>query len=223
MADGESRVNDQRKAFYKRRVFVIPAVVLGIPVLGFAWWLGSPLFLNKTVIEPFPSAQPAPVPAEQAAADRAPPVTVLTEEGESAPPPDTVDIELEAPTTTTAAPTQPSEAVALLIGSFKDADSSHKGSGDATIFELGDGSLLLRLENLDVTNGPDLHVFLAPVADASERADVMAEGYLDLGKLKGNRGDQNYPIEGALDLERQWTVVIYCVPFHVIFSTAPLA
>ena len=81
---------------------------------------------------------------------------------------------------------------------------------------------MLRVENLDVTNGPDLHVFLAPVADASERDDVMAEGYLDLGELKGNKGDQNYIILGDLDLEEDWTVVIYCVPFHVIFSTAPL-
>ena len=217
-------MSDQRKPFYKRRVFFIPAIVLAIPAVAFAWWLGSPLFLNKTVIEPFPTAEPAPALVEQAAADRTLAETSVIAPDEPAPPPDTADVELEEPTTTTTTTaTQPPEAVALLTGSFKDADSRHKGSGDATIFELGDGSRVLRVENLDVTNGPDLHVFLAPVADASQRADVMAEGYLDLGELKGNRGDQNYPIVGELDLERQWTVVIYCVPFHVIFSTAPLA
>ncbi len=109
------------------------------------------------------------------------------------------------------------------LASSPDADSSHKGSGDATIYELEDGTLVLRLEGIDITNGPDLHVFLAPVADASEREDVMADGYLDLGALKGNRGDQNYIILGNFDPDRDWTVVVYCVPFHVIFSTAPLA
>ncbi len=126
---------------------------------------------------------------------------------------------LEEPTTTTVPP----EPVALLSGMFKDADARHQGSGDATIYQLADGTNVLRVENLDVTNGPDLHVFLAPVEDADRREDVMAEGYLDLGELKGNKGDQNYIILGSFDPSKEWTVVIYCVPFHVIFSTAPLA
>jgi hypothetical protein len=82
---------------------------------------------------------------------------------------------------------------------------------------------VLRFEDLDVTNGPDLHVILTPVAAASSRDDVHAPGYVDLGGLKGNKGDQNYDVPLDLDLEREWTVVIYCVPFHVIFSTAPLS
>ena len=46
--------------------------------------------------------------------------------------------------------------VLLETGSFQDADSFHKGSGQATIYRGSDGSHLLRLENLNVTNGPDL-------------------------------------------------------------------
>lgn len=75
-----------------------------------------------------------------------------------------------------------------------------------------------------MTNGPDLHVILSPVASAASRQDVMADGYIDLGGLKGNRGDQNYELPDGVDLEAgDWTVVIYCQPFHVIFATAALS
>ena len=85
-----------------------------------------------------------------------------------------------------------------------------------------DGSHVLRLENLDVPNGPDLHVILTPHEDAESRDDVHVTGYIYLGKLKGNQGNQNYEIPDAVDVASQGSVVIYCKPFHVIFSVAPL-
>ena len=47
-------------------------------------------------------------------------------------------------------------------------------------------------------------------------------GYLDLGKLKGNRGNQNYPIPADVDISIFNSVVIYCKPFAVVFSVATL-
>ncbi|MDA1347505.1 MAG: DM13 domain-containing protein [Chloroflexi bacterium] len=48
-------------------------------------------------------------------------------------------------------------------------------------------------------------------------------GGLDAGKLKGNRGNQSYPAQGAdLDVDSVKSVVIYCRPFHVVFSVATL-
>ncbi len=107
-------------------------------------------------------------------------------------------------------------------GDFRDADSFHRGSGQATIFTTPDGGHLLRLENLDVTNGPALHVFLSPHQDPTSPEDVKLEGYVDLGGLKGNRGNQNYPIPAGLDVSVFNSVVIYCKPFSVVFSVAPL-
>ena len=221
------------KRFYKRPWFYIPAIVLGIPALLLAWWLGSPLFLDKTVIEEFPgaapaaassetTAQPTPQTAPQVEPAAAAPTSANPEQSSTSPP-----SSLETLTVPSSEPPARSTTVApgpflVLSGEFKDADSRHRGSGTATIYRLEDESLVLRVENLDVTNGPDLHVILAPVQDAQSRSDVHAEGYLDLGELKGNKGDQNYPIDGDIDLTKQWTVVIYCVPFHVVFSTAPL-
>ena len=116
---------------------------------------------------------------------------------------------------------QPS-AAKLKLGDFRDADGFHKGSGQATIYRGPDGSHLLRLENLDVTNGPDLHVILTPHENPEDRGDVNTAGYIDLGKLKGTKGDQNYPIPDDVDIDAQGSVVIYCKPFHVIFSVASL-
>jgi len=96
-----------------------------------------------------------------------------------------------------------------------DADAFHRGSGTVTLYELADGSQVLRFEDIDVTNGPQLHVFISPSAD-----DVMGEGYIDLGPLRGNVGSLNYEIPAGVDVPDNFTVVIYCVPFHVVFSTA---
>ena len=111
---------------------------------------------------------------------------------------------------------------AVKQGDFRDADSFHRGSGQATIFTTPDGGHLLRLENLDVTNGPALHVFLSPHQDPTSPEEVKLEGYVDLGGLKGNRGNQNYPIPAGLDVSVFNSVVIYCKPFSVVFSVAPL-
>jgi len=90
--------------------------------------------------------------------------------------------------------------------------------GSATIYDLGDGSNLLRLEDLTVTNGPGLHVLLMVDLEGRDKS----QGYVDLGKLKGNVGNQNYPIPDEINLADYGAVMIYCEPFHVIFTTAPL-
>jgi hypothetical protein len=110
----------------------------------------------------------------------------------------------------------------LKAGEFRDADSFHKGSGQAVIYRTPDRGHLLRLENLRVTNGPDLHVLLTPGADIKSREDLRAAGYTDLGSLKGNIGNQNYPIPAGVEVASQGSVVIYCLPFQVVFSVAAL-
>ena len=114
------------------------------------------------------------------------------------------------------------EPVALASGNFRDADSFHKGSGVATIYRLPDGSHLLRLEDFKVTNGPDLRVLLARPNDPQSRDELQAGGYTHLAKLKGNVGNQNYELPADVDPAGIGSVIIYCMPFKVIFSVAPL-
>ena len=115
-----------------------------------------------------------------------------------------------------------SEVRAVKQGDFKDADSFHRGSGQAIIYTTPEGGHLLRLENLEVTNGPALHVVLSPHEDPTRSNEVLQEGYSDLGDLKGNRGNQNYTIPADVDLSVIKSVVIYCKPFAVVFSVATL-
>ncbi len=171
---------------------------------------------TAAALEAAPTATPAPQPT--VAASAATPT--------AAPPEPTPTAATPAPTPTAAAPEvppPPAGPVAVLKGAFVDADSFHLGEGTATIYQTGDGMLTLRLEDFAVTNGPALSVLLSS-HPAPARSDELGK-YLDLGPLKGNKGNQNYQI----DLPRQTviteyaSVVIYCVPFHVVFSTASLA
>ncbi len=66
-----------------------------------------------------------------------------------------------------------------------------------------------------------LHVILTENPAPRSRADV-GETYIDLGSLKGNIGNQNYEIPADVDLSTYKGVVIYCMPFHVVFATASL-
>lgn len=133
----------------------------------------------------------------------------------------------------TAAGNMPDKAVAdemmpetgpelIATGNFSDADAIHKGSGDAFLYRLPDGRHLLRFENFRTTNGPDLVVYLAAHAAPGSPADITDAGYLSLGKLKGNVGNQNYVIPANVDVSNYNSVAIWCELFGVLFSPAPL-
>lgn len=189
-----------------KRKLVISAAALGIPILAIGWWLGSPLLLDSEVSEEFPMSARAVVPDDMSQED----VEAEMEEAATAPDVETDDDMMP----------EESGPIPIATGEFADFDSFHMGSGTATIYRLEDGSHVLRLADFEVTNGPDLHVLLVPADDPGDQ-DAIA-GYVDLGSLKGNIGDQNYEIPPEVDISEFGSVVIYCQPFHVIFSVASL-
>ena len=101
---------------------------------------------------------------------------------------------------------------------------AHQTSGRATIYKATDGSLYLRLTDFTTSNGPDMHVVLAQSDDKNLTREI-AKGQLDsveVGPLKGNRGDQNYDLTASVDLQKYNAVAIYCERFHAIFAVARL-
>ena len=192
-----------------RKVIIIAAAIVAAPVLAVAWWLLSPLFINTTVDEDFPLSANATMPPEMTRAEAE---SVMVGMAKIEMPP------MIEPMPAEMASAETPEAVAS--GQFRDADRFHRGSGSATIYRLPDGGGVLRLENFSVTNGPDLRVILAPSANPDGRANVLADGHAHLGKLKGNRGDQNYDLPPDADLDSFGSAVIYCMPFNVVFSVA---
>jgi hypothetical protein len=98
----------------------------------------------------------------------------------------------------------------------------HPTEGSATIYRLGDGSRVLRLTRFSTSNGPDVHVYMVAADDAKDVATVKQAGFIDLGVLKGNIGDQNYTLGGDLDLGKYRAVSIWCKRFSVNFGAAAL-
>jgi len=118
-----------------------------------------------------------------------------------------------APLTNMAGPKQ------LALGQFK--GYAHDTEGTAAIFDV-DGNRVLRLTNFKTSNGPDVHVYLVGAPDAKDDATVKNAGFVDLGSMKGNVGDQNYDVPNTVDLHKYQAVTIWCARFNVNFATAPL-
>lgn len=181
--------------------WVIAIVVLvGAPV---AWYVGSPLFISRTVTEAFPMSANATLP-----------------EGMTREQAETELMEASKQTSAASEAMPATEITALAKGAFTDADGFHKGSGTALVARVG-ADRVLRLEDFRVTNGPDLYVYLAAHPQPRSRAE-LEQGHISLGRLKGNIGSQNYPIPSSVRLDAYQSVVIYCRRFHVLFSTATL-
>ena len=212
----------------------IRVIVLVVPFVFVNWWLISPYFIDDVVNEEFSTsiseqlepadqapAAPAPVAeteepaaAEPAQADQA------TDSDESAAEEQPVS---EQPPATEApadeqAPPPPTGPVLLGAGQFVGL-AGHDGTGDAGIFENPDGSLVLRFENFDIENGPDLRVYLVPGADQTSLSDSS----IGLGDLEGNIGDQNYELPAGTDLAPgEYTALVWCEAFSVEFVGATI-
>lgn len=110
----------------------------------------------------------------------------------------------------------------LAEGSFTGADAIHQGRGRATVYADKAGNRLLRFTEFDVTNGPDLRLWLVAHDNASNTDAVLASEHVSLGRLKGNIGDQNYSLPAGVDLSKYKTVAVWCKQFDVLVASAVL-
>ena len=78
------------------------------------------------------------------------------------------------------------------------------------------------LTEFQTSNGPDVQVYLVAADDASDNDTVTRAGFVNIGALKGNIGDQNYELPADVDLSKYKSVSIWCRRFGVNFATAPL-
>jgi len=197
-----------------RRPAVLIALAGGVVLAAVALALFQPwkLFVDQQVDEALPSAglpasapvAPGPVAPGPVASEPAAPGQVAA---------------VEPP-----APAAPAEPVVLARGEL--ISHEHASSGTAQILQLADGSRVLRLADLDTSDGPLLKVWLtdAPVVDGRDGWYVFDDGrVVDLGELKGNVGSSNYPIPADADLAALTSVSIWCERFSVSFGAAALS
>lgn len=177
-------------------ISVAALLVIGGPL---TWYLASPLFISSQLDEPAPvvignAATPAPSQAASSA-----------------------DPSFAAPVPGQSSTTGGTGPLAERRGAFIGADEFHFGRGTARLIETAPGTWVVRLEDFEVRNGPDLFVYL------STSPDGYAEGAVEIGRLKADRGSQNYEVPAGADLAAFRSVVIWCRAFAVQFASAPLS
>lgn len=183
-----------RRARVALALGVVAMVVIALALGVFQPWR---LFTDTVVDEasPFTASVSAPATAT------APSATKAAEPG-------------AAPTT---APAPTPESDGPRMSSFRSV--AHPTAGTVTVGSTPTGGRAVFLEGLDTDNGPDLKVVLA--ADPGGDGHDAAAG-LDLGPLKGNKGNQTYEVPGGTDLGGYTHVVIWCARFQVAFGVADL-
>ena len=190
---------------------VVRLAVLGVPFVILSWWLLSPFFMDSVADDDFATT----IAAAEAAGvgeDRAGKAGAEPDDAED---PDGADNPNNGGERSAPAPEGP---VLLASASFRGL-AGHDGRGDAGLFRLPDGRQVLRFENFDIDNGPDLRLYVVPGADQRS----IRPGSVSLGKLKGNVGDQTYDLPPDRPLESgAWTVLVWCEAFSVEFVGATL-
>jgi hypothetical protein len=139
------------------------------------------------------------------------------------------------PTATASSPASSSQAASpsaapppagpVELAAGKLISHEHGTTGMVRIVRQPDGSRVLTLENLDTSNGPDVHVWLS-AADVVEGTSgwytAGSAEHHDLGLIKGNQGNQVYAIPAEVDLSKYRSVDLWCVQFSVSFGAAQL-
>jgi hypothetical protein len=97
----------------------------------------------------------------------------------------------------------------------------HPAQGTATVYQFGNVTRI-RLTSFRTSNGPDVHVYAVAPDGAKDAATVEKAGFVDLGVLKGNIGDQNYTLGSDVDLAKYRAVSIWCKRFGVNFGAPAL-
>lgn len=205
-----------------------------VVALAFGWWTVSPLFIRTSLSEGqdiiLPAAsQPAPDVAMAATTMAvATPTNETNSTTQDAMMEETVEptTEVMAETTTEDMEAPTPQAMqrpeVLATGSFDRKDDVHYASGQAIVARQEDGSLTLRLQELDAANGPDLYVYLSEHPDPLNSEQLHEGNNVNLGSLKATNGSFNYALDPTIDPAKIKSVVIYCRAFSVIFSTAML-
>ena len=181
---------------------------------SFLWWAFSPLLFDVEVQD-----------------ELDPEIAALLENSESLPVNDNVleettaeTPELESPAdseSSTSSVTDLPEPVTennvptpTVTGPFAISDTpGHSATGNVRVIETPEESIV-RFEDYDGTNGPDLFVYLAK--------DLEANEFVSLGRAKGNMGNINYTVPEDVDVGEYKYVITWCKAFGVLFDYAEI-
>jgi hypothetical protein len=117
----------------------------------------------------------------------------------------------------------------LRSGTFQGADDFHFARGTVALHQAANGTYLLRFEEYDAREGPDVYLYLTREAGDGNAAEVEGNG-LRL-RVPGGEGDGRATVRGSFnvflpegtDATAYHGVTIWCDQFDHFFGHAPLA
>lgn len=175
----------------KKALIILAVIIVG----GVGYYAISPLFNVQEVNDELPMASGAENLSEEQNEER----EKLMAEANST----------ESETMEEEMPQMEAEPIAYpVMGTI-----GHPASGEVKILEVN-GQTIIRYENFETINGPNLHLYLAK--------DLRATEYIDLGEIRGTKGNINYTLPDGIDISEYRYVMYWCVPFAVLFNYADL-
>ncbi len=133
-----------------------------------------------------------------------------------------------APTAQQPTPVLP-DAQVIAKGKFDPPlDAVRQARGKVTLYRSADGSLLLRFDDFDVTNAPQMVVYLVAAATpptdlktAIKKEDFDTDvSHFEVGPLLGSHGNQQFDLPRELPITRYQSVVIYSESLRIVYAFA---
>lgn len=138
------------------------------------------------------------------------------------------EVEEEIPDSVSELISQPAGAAGTgLVGTglFEQGDSTYTIAGNVFLSRT-EGKLHLTFTDFEVSNGPDLFVYAVKTNSTDNRTvkDTVANGgFVNLGALKGNLGNQSYLLEDEINADEYSVIAIWCRRFSRNFGSAALS
>lgn len=177
----------------KQKIIAAGAIIS----LTAAYLLISPIWRDKTLNEPLPSAS--------SIEDKLGTMDADTRADLNA------EVKAMKDKLITADEPMPAGPTTLSMAEFK--PQAHEVAGKALLVQVGDKKII-RFEDFDSTNGPDLRIYLS--------AGLNNKDYVDLGAIKATKGNINYVLPAGTDTAKYNKVLVWCRAFSVLFSYAEL-
>ena len=101
-------------------------------------------------------------------------------------------------------------ASARLVGTARMHDVDKDGEGTARIYEMPNGTRMIRLEDFFVSINSDLELRLSESPDPKSTDDAVKSPWKLVSELKATVGNMNYEVPGDIDVSRYKSIGIWC-------------
>ena len=103
------------------------------------------------------------------------------------------------------------------------SDPVHWGKGGVSIYQQGNLNEVYLESDFEVGPGPAYHVYLSSGNDIRSNDDFNNANNIDIGKLKSFKGSQIYKVPADAELAEFNSVVVWCVAFNQLITSANLS